>query len=251
MGMETTGIIVPARLGSQRFPRKLLHPVLGTPLILWTAERIRKIAPECPLFFAVAELELQTVLESAGFDTVLTDPQLPSGTDRIRVANQQLGFDRVINVQADEPLIHPTHIATLKGLIEQPNTPMATLVQRFQTQEDFRDPHKVKAVISKKGQALYFSRHPIPFDRDKSIPMDRSSQEPPFGFWHLGLYAYTASFLETFANLVPSPLEKLEKLEQLRALEHGYPIRVAETSHCTQGVDVPEDLEPLEKILAS
>lgn len=231
-----TVIIVPARLASTRFPRKLLHPIEGKPILLWTADRIRAEAPEFPLYFAVAEPELQEVLAQRGYQSVLTDPDLPSGTDRLAEANRQIRAHRVINVQADEPLVTGGQIRTLAALL-QGGADLATLCTPFHREEEFRDPNKVKVVRARNGEALYFSRAPIPYARDGK----------PFGtypvYWHLGLYAYTAAFLEDFSRLPAGELEEVEKLEQLRALENGRRIAVGLTDTANVGIDTPADAE--------
>lgn len=242
--MKDCAIIVPARLGSQRFPRKLLQPVCGKPLILWTAENICRIAPDLPLYFAVAEEELQVVLERAGYACILTDPELPSGTDRLAVANRQAGYARVINVQADEPVLAPEHIGQLLEVLSS-GVDMATLATPFSDLQDFRDSNKVKVVTSLAGRALYFSRAPIPFDRDSAGSL------PGKAYWHLGLYGYSADVLERFQSWNPTYLEQTERLEQLRILENGGSIGVGITGTRTVGIDVPEDLERLEKVLGN
>ncbi len=242
-----TAIIVPARLASVRFPRKLLFPVRGRPLILWTALRLRQQAPEFDTWFAVDGPELQKILEDNGFRTVLTDPDLPSGTDRLAVANETVGADAVINVQADEPLVTAGHLRTLARLIAG-EADMATLSTRFTSGADFLDPNKVKVVTGTEGRALYFSRAPIPFPRDlKGVP-DQAFLDTHARL-HLGMYAYKAKFLKDFGKLAPGRLEMVEKLEQLRALENGKTIAVGETDETTVGIDVPEDAARFEKAL--
>lgn len=243
--MKDMAIIVPARLGSQRFPRKLLQPVLGKPLILHTAANIRKIAPGIPLYFAVAEEELVRVLESAGFNCILTDPALQSGTDRIAVANRRVNAHQVINVQADEPVLAADHIEQLVAIMETGLVDMATLATPFPSEADFKDPNKVKVVCDVRSRALYFSRAPIPYDRDGRGALPESA------FWHLGLYGYSAALLEEFQAWPPSLLERIEKLEQLRVLEAGRHIGVGITRTRTIGIDVPEDLEKLEARLST
>lgn len=248
--MSDTAIIVPARLDSQRFPRKLLHPVNGDPLILCTARRIRSEVPEMPLYFAVADKELEDVLKKEGYEVVLTDSKLTSGTDRIAAANEQIGAARVINVQADEPLITKSQINTLSDLLQ--NAPMATLARPFTDANEFEDPNCVKVVINLNGLALYFSRATIPFARDHSSRMDAIwFRKHPSYFHHLGVYAYDGAFLKMFADLPEGKLEQIEKLEQLRALENGYSISVGITEDTSIGVDVPEDIKCLENFLQS
>ncbi len=239
-------IIVPARLASTRFPRKLLHPVRGLPLILHTARRVRSVAPELPLFFAVAEQELADVLECAGFRCVITDPDLPSGTDRLAEANASIGAKNVINVQADEPLVAASHIAALAARISQGGFDMATLGTPFLSVEDFRDSNRVKVVRAKDGMALYFSRSPIPFSRDSRGAVDAAWLAAQPVLLHLGMYAYTAQFLAAFPKLSQGTLESIERLEQLRAMEHGYRIAVDCTLETTLGIDSPADVPLLE-----
>lgn len=241
--MHERAIIVPARLGSQRFPRKLLQQVHGRPLILWTADNLRRIAPDVPLYFAVAEAELADVLGKEGLPCILTDPDLPSGTDRIAMANRQVNARRVVNVQADEPILADAHIAQLFEVLDT-GPDVATLATPFENAADFADPNKVKAVVAHNGRALYFSRSPIPYDRDSKGGL------PPLAYWHLGLYGYSAEVLEQFLAWKPSPLEQTEKLEQLRILENGFQIGVGITGSRTIGVDVAEDLVKLEAFLA-
>lgn len=240
--MPETVIVVPARLDSQRFPRKLLFPVAGRPLILHTADNLKRIADALPVTFAVAEPELQALLEGHGHATILTDPSLASGTDRVAAANRKIGADRVINVQADEPVISKEHLQSLVALLDQ-GFPVATLATPFSSTEDFHDPNKVKVVRDGHGKALYFSRSPIPHERGKSDAL------PKGALWHMGVYAYTADLLQTFTQWQPARLEQLEKLEQLRLLENGQAVGVGLSHTRTVGIDVPEDVEHLARFL--
>lgn len=247
--MSNLAIIVPARLASLRLPRKLLLPVQGLPLILWTAQRIRNAAPDIPLYFAVDSDEMAQPLKEAGYDVVLTDPACASGTDRIAEANLTIGADFVINVQADEPLVTKGQIDKLKALIlEGPD--MATLATPLADDNERHNPNVVKVVTDRSGKALYFSRAPIPWLRDPGKDGQSVIQSFPFlPLRHLGMYAYRGEFLQAFKNLPPSPLEQTEKLEQLRALEHGYSIAVGITEEATIGVDTLEDLEAFRNTL--
>lgn len=235
-------IIVPARLASQRFPRKLLFPILDKPLILWTAARIRDQVPEIPLAFAVGDQELAETLDSAGFQAIMTDPNLASGTDRIAQANETLQADTIINVQADEPLVTAAQLQTLHRLI-QGGVDMATLARPFEDATSFHDPNRVKVVCRADGQALYFSRSPIPLDRNGD-----AQSLPDNALLHLGLYAYKADFLRRFVQWPEGRLEQLEKLEQLRALENGATIAVGITTDHGIGIDTPEDAKAFEKL---
>ena len=246
--MLNTAIIVPARLASTRFPRKLLHQIRGKPLIIWVAERIRSQVPAMPLHFAVDDDELLRALTSAGYRAVLTNPAHPSGTDRIAEANTSIGADFVINVQADEPLVTSGQIAALARLITR-GCPMATLAVPFSRPADFHNPNQVKVVVSRGGEALYFSRASIPFARDSGGEVTGEWLRNGAVFRHLGLYAYRSDFLGQFGQLEPGRLENIERLEQLRVLEHGYRIAVGITDQPTIGIDTPADAIEFERYL--
>lgn len=241
-------IIVPTRLTSTRFPRKLLHPVRGKPVILWTAERIREVAPEFPLYFAVDDAELEDCIGGAGFKTVMTRADHPSGTDRLAEANATIGAEAVINVQGDEPLVTGQQIRALAAGLRG-GAAISTLAVEFRRPEDFANPNQVKVVRDRGGRALYFSRSPIPFARDFAGQVDAAWLAANKVYRHLGLYAYTAEFLAAFSTLEPGFLEGTEKLEQLRAMEHGYRIHVGITDQQTVGIDTPEDVEVFERVL--
>lgn len=242
---KTPSIIVPARLASTRFPRKLLHEVQGKPIIVWTAERIRDVAPEFPLYFAVDDRALVSCLESAGFAAVMTNPDHPSGTDRLAEANAEVGASAVINVQGDEPLVTGEQIRALAAGLES-EAAMSTLAIPFERPEDFANPNQVKVVRDRSGYALYFSRSPIPFARDQGGQVDAAWLAANPCYRHLGLYAYDAEFLKAFSTLEPGFHEQIEKLEQLRAMEHGYKIHVGITDQPTIGIDAPEDVAEFE-----
>ncbi|NCG08002.1 MAG: 3-deoxy-manno-octulosonate cytidylyltransferase [Verrucomicrobia bacterium] len=242
-------IICPARVSSQRFPRKVFYEVRGKPIILWTAERIRSEAPEFPLYFAVDVPELAECLKSAGFEAILTSPDHPSGTDRLAEANQTVGADAVINVQGDEPLVTGDQIRALATSLENTEAAMSTLATPFTDPADFADPNQVKVVRDHAGFALYFSRSPIPYDRSGGACPDAAAFKAHACLRHLGLYAYRADFLREFTTLEPGLHEQSEKLEQLRALENGYRIHVALTDEPSVGIDTPEDIARFEAAL--
>jgi 3-deoxy-manno-octulosonate cytidylyltransferase (CMP-KDO synthetase) len=245
---KTTAIIVPARLAASRFPGKLLHEIRGKPLIIWTAERIRAEAPEFPLYFAVDDPSLQTCLEGGGYNVVRTRADHASGTDRLAEANAAIGASTVINVQGDEPLVTGAQIRALAdGLARE--AAMATLAVPFRRAVDFANPNQVKVVRGRDGCALYFSRAAIPYWREGAGAVDATWLEQHAVFRHLGLYAYRADFLSAFADLEPGFLEQVEKLEQLRALEHGCRIYVGVTDEATVGIDTPEDCDAFEAAL--
>jgi 3-deoxy-manno-octulosonate cytidylyltransferase (CMP-KDO synthetase) len=241
-------IIVPARLESSRFPRKLLHVIQGRSLIIHVAERIRSEVPDLPLIFAVDDAELEDELQSNGFESLMTARDHASGTDRLTEANRRIGAKYVINIQGDEPLVTEAQIRLLAQLVVQ-SPPMATLATVFLEPNDFSDPNQVKVLLDKNNQALYFSRAPLPYFRGCQGQPSENDLVHNLCFRHLGMYAYTAEFLETYASLPSSKLEQLEKLEQLRVLENGYKIAVGITSDPSIGVDTPEDAEQFEALL--
>lgn len=242
-------ILVPARLRSTRFPEKLLHDVRGRPVLLWTAERIRAQAPEFPLHFAVDDERFVEVLRDAGFNAILTDAAHQCGTDRIAEANRSLGADFVINVQADEPMVTGSQIRNLAKLI-QTGVDMATLGTPLTDEAKYRNPNNVKLVCDNNGHAMFFSRSPIPFFRDTPGGFDaKRSAECPVMI-HLGLYAYTADFLQTFSRLPQGKLEQLEKLEMLRAMENGYRIAVGISHDIHVEIDTREQARDFERLVS-
>lgn len=244
----SSAVVVPCRLASERFPRKLLHPVAGRPLVVWTAERVSRVLPEVPLWFAVDGPELADVLGHWGYRTLETDPDLCSGTDRIAAANREIGARIVVNVQADEPLVSGDALRGLIAAIRE-GSDMATLAIPFMTAADFLDPNQVKVLVDRDGFARYFSRAPIPYRRGASLPPDDAWVRRVQARRHVGVYAYRADFLEAYQQLPESVWEAAERLEQLRALEAGKRIRVLDTDGRMIGVDAPEDVGVLEAVL--
>ena len=243
--MPAFAIIVPCRLESTRFPRKLLHLIKGKPLVVWVAERITAEAPDFPLWFAVDDPLLAECVERAGFRAIMTDAKHQSGSDRIAEANRTVRASYVLNVQADEPLVTAGQLQMLARLI-QGECPMATLCTPFKRIVDFYNSNQVKVVKTNTGRALYFSRSRMPYSRDLGLTIDDSWVEANPCYKHLGLYAYRADFLEKFVALPPGQLEQIEKLEQLRALENGFSIAIDVTNDPTIGVDTPEDARKFE-----
>lgn len=253
--MSQTAIIVPCRLESTRFPRKLLHKIKGRPLLLWVAGRIAQEASEFPLWFAVDHELLRECVAAAGFRAIMTDPAHQSGTDRIAEANRTVRADRVINVQADEPLVTGAQIRALDGLLAG-GAPMATLATPFRHAADFANSNQVKIVMAPSGRAgtaarraLIFSRAPIPFARERGGAVDDAWVAANPCFKHLGLYGYRADLLEKFSRLPPGKLEQIEKLEQLRVLENGFEIACDVTDDPSIGVDTSEDAAKFEEWL--
>lgn len=215
----------------------------GIPLILRTAQRLDHEAPEYEKFFAVDGEEINVILTDAGYKTIITDPDLPSGTDRIAEANKILRREQIINVQADEPLVNREHIDALTHSLQNPLADLGTLAVAFESVDDFLDPNQVKVVLSDAGFALYFSRSPIPNKRDGNIEgiFGESFSFKPLK--HMGMYAYTSRFLHLFSKSKQGVLEKLESLEQLRALELGFSIAVSVVSSGSIGIDRPGDMD--------
>ena len=246
--MMKLAIIVPCRLESIRFPRKLLHPIRGRPLLQWVAERIAAQVPELPLFFAVDDERLRAPLVANGFQTIMTSPAHASGTDRLAEANRTVQAERVINIQADEPLVTGAQIRALVQLISG-EAPMATLATPFRRAADFTNPNQVKVVFGPDGRALFFSRSPLPFARERGGAVDDVWVTANPCYKHLGLYAYHSRLLEKFPSLPPGRYESIEKLEQLRVLEAGYDITVGVTKDPSIGVDTLEDAVKFEQSL--
>lgn len=233
-----TAILVPARLASTRLHEKMLHAIRGKPVLQWVAERIRGEAPGLPLYFAVDDERLQKLLDDAGFEAIMTDPAHTCGTDRIAEANRSIRADNVINVQGDQALVTGAQILALQELIEG-DADMATLGTPLEVYAKFNersvddvydDPGDVKLVCDRNGNAVYFSRAPIPYFRDTAGAYDAEAAASCPVLVHLGLYAYTAEFLETFSRLPPGRLESAERLEMLRAMENSYRIAVSITT---------------------
>jgi 3-deoxy-manno-octulosonate cytidylyltransferase (CMP-KDO synthetase) len=243
-----SAIIVPARVASTRFPQKLLHEVRGKPVILWTADRIRTEAPNLPLWFAVDNDKLFTLLKAAGYDALMTDAGHTCGTDRIAEANRTLKAEYVINVQADEPMVTGAQIRQLAELIRG-DVEMATLGCPLKYERDYLNPNHVKCVCDEQGRALIFSRAPIPHFRDSQGQFDaEQAAEIPL-LIHLGLYAYRRDFLEAFATMPPGRLERIEKLEMLRVLEQGHRIAVGVTQDALIEIDTREQAAEFEAVV--
>lgn len=243
---SSVALVIPARWGSTRFPGKMLHPLAGKPLIRHVWERSSQARGIARVIVATDEERIAVAARSFGAEVVITSPDHPSGTDRIaEVAAGMRGITHFINVQGDEPLIDPLLIESLaKAMRRDPSIAMITAATPFADRREAEDPNCVKVVTGVRGDALYFSRSLIPFHRDAKDP--GSTVQP---LLHLGIYGYRRDTLRRLVRLDPTPLEQCEKLEQLRALEHGIPIRVVATSHRGIGVDTPADAQRVEKIL--
>ncbi len=231
--------VIPARLESTRLSRKALRTICGRPMIAWVYERARKARSLDRLLVATDSEEILAYCSRAGIPAMLTSPAHHSGTERVIEVMGREPADIYVNIQGDEPMITAEHLELLLGPFrETPGTEVSTLKVAI-SPEEARNPNNVKVVSDASGRALYFSRSLIPYDRDGSGRVQY--------YKHLGLYAYTGRALRRFQALPPSPLEQLEKLEQLRLLEDGIPIAVVETSQGTIGVDTEEDLRRVEE----
>ena len=231
--------VIPARLASTRLPRKMLREIAGKPLIGVVYEAVRSSPLLAEVFVATDSEEIMRVCREHGWKAQMTSPAHRSGTERVHEVSGRETADVYINVQGDEPLIRPEHIATLLQVMENPAAQVGTLMTPAAA-VDIPNPNAVKVVTDLSGRALYFSRAAIPFDRDGARPRY---------FKHLGLYAYRKTALDRFVKLPESSLEKSERLEQLRFLENGIPIFVGETPHDSIGVDTEEDLQRVIEIL--
>ena len=256
--MKTYGII-PSRFGSSRFPGKPLAILAGKPLVAWVVEAVKRAKGLDEVLVATDDERIVKAVEEYGGKAVMTPSELPSGTDRIAcAARNYLGADFadddiLVNIQGDEPLIDPALVEQLAAkLKDDPRWSMATAVTPIKNASDFAAKTVVKVVLDRDDGALYFSRAPIPCDRDNEPDFSLNPSIPqPLYVRHLGIYAYRGAFLKKYIAEPPCPLEKTEKLEQLRALWMGAKIAVVRTEDEGVGVDTPEDAERVAAILAN
>jgi len=232
--------VIPARLSSTRLSRKVLRTIDGRPMVEWVWRAAAASGLMDPVVVATDSEEVASVCRERGIPVVMTSPNCPSGSDRVYEVARQIDADIYVNIQGDEPTLTADFFSPLLALFDRPEVEVSTLAFRCPP-EEFTNPNAVKVVTALDGRALYFSRATIPFDRDKT------------GFAgyrkHLGIYAYRKAALERFAVLPPSPLEKLERLEQLRLLENGIALYVADAPRDTVGVDTEEDLMRAEAMI--
>jgi 3-deoxy-manno-octulosonate cytidylyltransferase (CMP-KDO synthetase) len=231
--------VIPARLASTRLPRKMLREVAGKPLVGWVYEAVRASPLLADVVIATDSSEILETCRRHGWKAQLTAPTHRSGTERVHEISNSFPADVYLNIQGDEPLVRPEQIATLLAVMNDPEVQVGTLKTPCSTQE-IPSPNAVKVVTAPNGKALYFSRSAIPFDRD---------QNHPLYYKHLGLYAFRKPALDRFVSWPESALEKTERLEQLRFLENGVAIHVAETPFDSIGVDTEEDLQRAAEIL--
>ncbi|TDO94793.1 3-deoxy-manno-octulosonate cytidylyltransferase (CMP-KDO synthetase) [Halanaerobium saccharolyticum] len=239
MSKLKTAAVIPARYASSRFPGKALAEIMGQPMIV----RVLKAAEKCKLidevYVATDDVRIKSRVEEAGGSAIMTSAQHQSGTDRIAEAAAEIEADLIVNIQGDEPLIKAESIArALKPFAKEAELKMSTLKRKI-TAEEAKNPDLVKVITDQNDYALYFSRSPVPYYRS-------AEPEAQNYYQHIGLYVYRKDFLLQYAGMEQTPLEKAESLEQLRALENGFQIKVLETESKLIGVDRREDIELVE-----
>ena len=232
--------VIPARYASTRLPGKPLKDIAGKPMVCRVYDRAAQAEKVSDTLVATDDVRILTAVQEHGGRAMMTRKDHPTGTDRLaEVASAHPEADLIVNVQGDEPLIEPSLIDRLVDVFEEePDLPMATVMTKITDEEEQRNPNNVKVVTNKDGYALYFSRSLLPYPRHVGCPV----------YKHIGIYAYRRDFLLRYAAMAPTPLETAESLEQLRALENGYRIKVVETEAQFVGVDTAEDLEKVNAI---
>ena len=247
-------VIIPSRFGSTRFPGKPLHPITpqgkdpqvdAKPMIQWVYESAQQANTVNGVFAATDDQRIVEAVEAFGGRAIMTSAANRSGTDRVGEAANTIGLrpdDIVVNIQGDQPTFNPHQIdQVVQPLLEDRTLDMSTLAFKIIDSNEITNPKDCKVTFDQEGFALYFSRAPIPWDRDKDTPCDI--------YKHLGVYAYTRRFLDTFRALPDGILENVEKLEQLRVLEYGHRIKIVLTIHDSLEVDVPADIPRIEALL--
>ena len=249
--------VIPARWASSRFPGKPLALIKGKPMVQWVFEQACKAETVSEVIVATDDSRILDAVKGFGGSVVMTSPDHESGTDRIAEVARNTDCEIVLNVQGDEPLIPPGNIDLIvRPLLEGALEPAVSLRTRIKTRDELMDRNVTKVVVDHTDLALYFSKAPIPWDREgwqeDRISNQNSVFDPlkPFWYKHIGLYAYRKNFLMEYEKLPASGLEKMEKLEQLRILENGFRIKVIETDLDSIGVDCEEDLAVVERLLA-
>ncbi|MFA7290666.1 MAG: 3-deoxy-manno-octulosonate cytidylyltransferase [Rhodocyclaceae bacterium] len=249
-------VVIPARYASTRLPAKPLLDLGGKPMVARVAEQAL-LAGASEIWVATDHPEVEAAARAHGLNVLMTRPDHPTGTDRLAEVVELRGWSGetiVVNVQGDEPLIEPALIVQTARQLADHDADIATVAHPVAEAADFFNPNVVKVVCRADGDALYFSRAPIPYARDQ-FAREGGGETLPAGLpalRHIGLYAYRASFLQAYARLSPSPIEGFEALEQLRALWHGYRITVAISDHMpVPGVDTPEDAARMQAIFAA
>jgi 3-deoxy-manno-octulosonate cytidylyltransferase (CMP-KDO synthetase) len=233
--------VIPARFSSTRFPGKVLAQIANKTMLQHVYERVSLASYLTSTIIATDDDRVYAAAKSFGARVRMTRADHLSGTDRVAEVASAENAEVIVNIQGDEPLIDPAAIdAAILPLVHDPAVIMGTLKKRIEDPREIQDPNVVKVVTDHQGDAIYFSRCPIPFDRDRVSGTAY--------FKHIGLYVYQRDFLLSYSSLPVGPLEEAERLEQLRALENGYRIRVVETEYESLGVDTPEDLERVSRL---
>ena len=241
--MKTLGVI-PARFASTRFPAKVLASINGAPMIQHVWQRARQCRQLDDVLIACDHADVLKAAQGFGAKAAMTDPNHPSGSDRIAEAVKNLDADIIVNIQSDEPFIDPATVDSLALLLKNDSQcQMGTVVKEITDDQDLANANVVKCVLDAAGYALYFSRAPIPYNRNAAKPAGLKLYK------HLGLYAYRKEFLLKYTSWPKSILESTEQLEQLRALEHGVRIKTVETKAESVAVDTPDDLKKAEQFL--
>lgn len=241
--MEVLGVI-PARLGSTRLPRKVLRDIGGRPLVAWVYDAARQARSLSDVVVATDSAEVMSACEALSIPAMMTSEKHPCGSDRIHEVMGKRAADIYVNIQGDEPLLKPEHLdRLLSPFFDRPGEVFVSTLKVAIGKDAASDPNNVKVIADTDDRALYFSRYPIPYDRDNTGNVQH--------YKHLGLYAYRGETLDKFYRLPPSSLELAEKLEQLRFLQNGIPVHVLETEFDTVGVDTEADLARVQEILAS
>ena len=238
-------IVIPARYASTRLPGKSLIDIGGKSLLQRVYDGACRSKLNDGTLIATDDERIKKAALAFGAEVIMTDPALPSGTDRVFAAIQDKEADLVVNLQGDEPFIEPSIIDQLFSALEEGDVAMATLCCPITDESEYRNPNTVKVVLDNSGFALYFSRSPIPYVNNSKFKIQNSK----FVYKHIGIYGFTRSFLEQFVALPKSPLEETESLEQLRVLENGHRIKVLATDYSGFGIDTPDDLERARKQL--
>ena len=238
--------IIPARYASTRLPGKPLADIGGRPMVEHVYRRAEAAALIDTVVVATDDERIASAVAAFGGQAQMTCADHRTGTDRLAEVANTLACDVVVNVQADEPLIEPDMIDAVVACLDDPAVVMSTLRCRLRDDANLRDPHVVKVAVDRNGYALFFSRAAIGLDRTTD-----GGPAAPSVYRHVGLYAYRRLFLLTMSQLEPTPLERAERLEQLRVLEHGYRIMTTETERHPIGVDTPEDLERVRRLVAT
>lgn len=238
--MSKVALVIPARMGSTRLAGKALADIAGKPMVVRVAERAAKVRQISRIVVATDSQKIVEAVEKAGFEARLT-PELPSGTERVAYVARDLDEDVVVNLQGDEPLVHPLSVEAAMDPVLKNGRLMGSAFTFFRSWQEVIAPQNVKVITDEAGDAIFFSRYPIPYRQNAVADIDLLN-DPHFGK-HLGIYVYQREFLLRYSSLDVPLIERCESLEQLRAIYHGVKIGMGRTNHAAQSVDTAEDLE--------